>query len=165
MKEIIFHLIFIVLIVTLPLITGLLLSFMCFSKEKYFIKEKLEKDTELSRTYHRFYVWYKATILWIITEYLFVIIPFISNVVVIYLTNIKDIIGNAPVILFHSIISLSFIVLGFAINPQRQKKCYRKAFTCLDSHINEYLTNPDPNILKKGLKDGEKFIDSSCDIE
>ncbi|MBE7046455.1 MAG: hypothetical protein E7396_03465 [Ruminococcaceae bacterium] len=165
MKDIIIHLIFTLSATTLPLIAGWILSFVCFSNDKHFIKEKLENDTELSRTYHRFYVWYKSTILWTITEYLFVIIPFISNVIVIYLSNIKDIASNTPVILFHSIISLSFIVFGFAINPQRQKKCYRKAFTHLDSCINEYLSNPKPDILRKGLKDGEKFIDPSCDIE
>ena len=165
MKEIIINLIFVISAIALPLTIGWALCSICFSKDKRFIKEKLENDTELSRTYHRFYVWYKSTILWTITEYMFVIIPFISNVIVIYVTNIDGIVGNAPLLLFHSIISLSFIVFGFAINPQRHKKCYRKAFTHLDSCINEYLSNPNPDILKNGLKDGEGFIDPSCDIE
>ena len=165
MKILILNVVFTLLITIIPLLVGWAFSVRCLSKENKLIKDKISNNTDFARAYHRLSVWYTSTILWTITEYIFVIVPFVSNVIVIYLTNINEAKDNAPVILIHSIISLSFIVFGFAINPQRHKKCYRRAFTHIDTCINEYLTNPDPNILKMGIKDGEDFIDPSNDIE
>ncbi len=165
MKILILNVVFILLITIIPLLIGWALSFACVSKEKKYIKDKIASDAYLAKAYHRLGAWFTATILWTITEYLFAIVPFVSNVIVIYFTNINEVKDNAPVILIHSIISLSFIVFGFAINPQRHKKCYRRAFTHIDACINEYLTNPDPNILKKGIEGSEGFINPSSDIE
>ena len=146
-------------------IVGWALSVACVSKEKKCIKDKIASDTYLAKAYHRLGAWFTATILWTITEYLFVIVPFVSNVIVIYSTDVENLTNNTPAILVFSIISLSFIVFGFSINPQRHKKCYRRAFTYIDSCINEYLVNPNPNILKKGIEGGEGFINPSSDIE
>ena len=145
--------------------------FSAISLHKYKVRMRMKdsKDLALERAFYRFSAWYKSATFWMIAEYAFIIVPFVSNVIVIYLTNInRDPIG-AETILLHSIISLSFIVFGYAINPQRHKKCYRKAFRCLDNSINEYLSaldsgNPNSAILDKGTKDGEDYIDESYDI-
>ena len=146
--------------------------FSAISLHKYKVKMQMKntKDLALERAFHRFSTWYKSAILWTIAEYVFVIVPFVSNVVVIYLTNTNGNRIDAETILLHSIISLSFIVFGYALNPQRQKKCYRKAFRCLDNSINEYLSaldssNPNSAILDKGAKEGEDYIDCSYDIK
>lgn len=146
--------------------------FSAISLHKYKVKMQMNdtKDLALERAFHRFSTWYKSAIFWTIADYAFVIVPFVSNVVVIYLTNINEYPIDAETILLHSILSLSFIVFGYALNPQRQKKCYRKAFRCLDNSINEYLSaldsgNPNSAILDKGSKEGEDNIDRSYDIE
>lgn len=167
---IIIHLALTATIAILPFLLGWLFSFLSFQKDKRRIKDELKNNSPLYRAFHRLYVWHKATVLWMIAEYLFVILPFVANVIVIYLTNVGGENPQIVVILFYSIVSLSFVAFGYAINPQRHKKCYRKAFSCLDACINEYLLDLDgdtknTDILNKGIKDGEGFIDGSFDIE
>ena len=168
--RIIIHLGLTAAIAIFPFLLGWLFSFLSFQKDKRRIKDELKKNSPLYRAFHRLYVWHKATVLWMIAEYLFVILPFVANVIVIYLTNVGDGNPNTEVILFYSIVSLSFVAFGYAINPQRHKKCYRKAFSSLDACINEYLSKLDDDtknadILNKGIKEGEGFIDGACDIE
>lgn len=169
-NHIIMHFVLTAAIAILPFLLGWFFAFLNFQKDKRRIKEELKKNSPLYRAFHRLYVWHKATVLWMIAEYLFVILPFVANVIVIYLTNVGGANLNVEVILLYSIVSLSFVAFGYAINPQRHKKCYRKAFSCLDACINEYLSKLDDDtkntdILNKGIKEGEGFIDGSCDIE
>ena len=170
METVILHLAITIGTIIFAFLATWYLSVLCLHKHKARMQIKNVKDLALERAFHRFSVWYKSATLWTVAEYVFVIVPFISNVIVIYLTNINEDQTDLKVILLHSIISLSFIVFGYAINPQLHKKCYRKAFRCLDNSINEYLSaldsgNPNSAILDKGVKDGEDYIDRSYDIE
>ena len=170
MKDVYLHLLIILATVLVFFLAGWFFAYLCLRNDKMYGKIKETNDSALDRAYHRFAVLYKSAILWTIAEYVFVIVPFVSNVIVIYLGNTNRESINMDLILFHSIVSLSFIVFGYAISPQRQKKCYRKAFRCLDNCINEYLLtrdvgNPDITILNKGIKKGEDFIDNSYDID
>ena len=168
MRDVLIHLAVILGVIALTFFVGGIFSSICLFKDKVRKKIKSTNNLSLGRAFDRLSVWYKATILWTITEYFFVILPFACNVVVIYLTNTDK--TDTELVLMYSIISLSFVAFGYAINPQRHKKCYRRAFCCLDNSINEYLTNfdagnPNTTILDKGIKDGEECIDSSYDIE
>lgn len=61
--------------------------------------------------------------------------------------------------------------VDYAINPQRHKQCYRKAYAQLDSAVNQYLTqlgNGDTAVayvdeITKALKNGEEAINLSYD--
>lgn len=169
MNTVILHLTIILSTILLAFLLALLFSGMYLHMYKTKIKVKGIDDIALERAYHRFAVWYKSSILWTIAEYVFVIVPFVSNVIVVYITNTSADTIDGEVILLHSIISLSFIIFGYAINPQRHKKCYRKAFRCLDSSISQYLSTLNSGksssyILDKGTKDGEDFIDETYDV-
>lgn len=143
----------------------LILSFNRHSRVKW---KQLENDTILKRALGRLNAWLIAATFWMVLEYLFVIIPFIANVIVIYLSTERY--PSASLILIYSAISLSFIVFGYSINPQRHKKSYRKAYDVLDIAINNYLLSPAPDIslketLAKAISDGERYIDASYDVE
>lgn len=143
---------------------ALLLS---FNRHSHISKEQLEKDAILKRAMGRLQAWLISTTFWMVVEYLLVIVPFVSNVVVIYLATENTV--NSQAILIYSAISLSFIVFGYTINPQRHKKCYRKAYSVLDTAINNYLLtfaqNPSTEELVGAISAGEKYIDTSYDVE
>ena len=146
-------------------IITLLLAFNKYSKID---KDLLRKDYVLKKAVGRSRTWLISTTFWMLAEYLFIIIPFVSNVIVIYSSVSTT--NNPDSITVYSIISLSFIVFGFAIKPQNHKKCYRKAYSLMDKEINKYLVsvegdNSDKNALIGAIKDGEGFIDLSYDIE
>ena len=146
-------------------LTTLVLS---FNKYSYVRKETLTNDYTLKKAIGRASTWLIATTFWMLAEYLLVIFPFVANSVVIYLS--LNAVSNKEYILVFSIISSASIVFGYAINPQRHKKCYRKAYTHLDNEINRYLLTADADLtnqesLVEAIATGEAFIDGSYDIE
>ena len=158
------------LVIALPFflvwVITLIISFINY---RHISKQMKEKDALLKKAVGLAKTWLTAATFWTCTEYLLVIIPFIANAIVIYLS--LEAVGNGKneKILVYSIISSAFIVFGYAINPQRHKKCYRKAYTILDYEINKYLLASNPNeereFLVKTMQSGEKIIDISYDVE
>lgn len=115
-------------------------------------------------------LWLIAPMFWMISEYVFTIIPFESTVIVVYLDAYKPYQNNE--IILYSIISLAFIVFGFAINPKRYMRSYRNAYVKIDHSIDIYIeksTNKDDRIAQKELIDilheCEQIINYSYDIE
>ena len=146
-------------------IITLILSFNKYSKID---KHLLSEDCILKKAVGRLRAWLISMTFWMVLEYLFIIIPFVSNVIVIYLSRNGFQKQNA--ITVFSIVSLSFIVFGYAIKPQKHKKCYRKAYSVIDKAINDYLVSlgdekTGQNALIEAIKAGEGFIDYSYDIE
>lgn len=157
------------LAVLLPfLLVWVITLFLSFNKYSHISKQLLKEYCMLKKAVGRSGTWFIATTFWMLAEYIFVIVPFIANAIVIYLSlNLND---NEEFILVYSIVSLAFIVFGYAINPQRHKKCYRKAYVNLDDEINRYLSaigsgTAQEELLIKAMHDGEKFIDGSYDVE
>ena len=128
------------------------------NKDKLFLKNAVQ----------RLNTWTVAATFWMIIEYLCVIIPFVANVIVIYYCyNLKE---NSTIVMLLSIVSLSFVVFGYAINPVRHKQSYRKAYYVLDEAINTYITESDidgdnerQNKVNDAIKEGEGFINNSYD--
>lgn len=149
----------------LLLVITLIISFINY---RHISRHMKENDALLKKAVHLAITWLTAATFWMCTEYLFVIIPFVANAIVIYLSLDARCNGNNEKILVYSIISLAFIVFGYAINPQRHKKCYRKAYSVLDHEINKYLLSSNPNeereSLVKTIQSGEELIDISYDV-
>ncbi len=163
------HYIIVGLTVLLPfLLVWLITLLLSFNKYSHINKDTLKKDFTLKKAVGRCNTWLVATTFWMFAEYILVIIPFVTNAIVIYLSLNTE--TNKEFILVYSIVSSALVVFGYAINPQRHKKCYRKAYTNLDNEINKYLLSATPNDAEKealiqAMHDGESFIDGSYDIE
>lgn len=140
-----------------------------FINYRHISKQMKEKDILLKKAVGLAKTWLTAATFWMCTEYLLVIIPFVANAIVIYLSLDTGCIDKSEKILVYSIVSSAFIVFGYAINPQRHKKCYREAYSILDYEINKYLLASDPTeereSLVKTMQSGEKIIDISFDVE
>lgn len=159
------------LVVALPFfliwVITLLISFTNYS---HISKQMRNEDVLLKKAVSLSSTWLTATTFWMLAEYLLVIIPFVTNAIVIYLSLYAEDNPNNEFILVYSIVSSALVVFGYAINPQRHKKCYRKAYTNLDSEINRYLLSPNPSTVEKAalvkaMQVGEEYIDISYDIE
>ena len=151
-------------VVVLPFIIVWLVSLaQSFSKEIRIDKHAADDNIILMRAISRHKAWLIATTFWMMIEYLFVIIPFFANVIVIYESALSA--GtDIEIILVFSIVSSAFIVFGFAINPKQHKMCYRKAYSCLDYALNEYFSfNPNEELLVESIRKGEQFIDGAYD--
>lgn len=154
----------------------LFIAFILFCIGKSKLDKKMEKDINdyiFTKALSLRNTWLKSAISWMLTEYLFVIVPFEASIIVIHLSS-----SNAEqysnVILFYSIISLIFIVIGFEINPKKHTRCYRKAFEKVDSAINDFIVNYDGNKnkldryrvnLSNAINEGEKIISNSYEVD
>lgn len=161
--------IIVALTVLIPfLLVWLVTLLLSFNKYSRISKETLKGDYLLKKAVGRCSTWLVATTFWMLAEYILVIVPFVTNAIVIYLSLNTE--TNKEFILVYSIVSSALVVFGYAINPQCHKKCYRKAYAKLDNEINRYLLskssdNAEKEALVKAMQDGEGFIDRSYDIE
>ena len=163
-----YHLIFLMMPAILILIWCITLL-TCRRRGKIYNEKGMENDVIFQNALRRLNVWLTAATFWMIVEYLCVILPFVANAIVVYLAIEAD---KAAEITVYSIISLAFVVFGYAINPQRHKQCYRKAYAQLDSAVNTYLVQfADGNVEKsyiekitEALEHGEKEINASYDV-
>ncbi len=155
-------------VIFLFFVVWIIAIFLSLNRYNHIRKDMLAKDFLLKKAVGRSRTWLIAATLWMFTEYAFVIIPFVANAAVIYL-SIEPYVCKECV-LFLSIVSLSFIIFGYAINPQQHKKCYRKAYAVLDNRINLFLVSSegtittDKNSLIEAIQTGENYIDGSYDI-
>lgn len=141
----------------------------CQRRGKIYDKPYLQEDLVFQNALRRLNKWLTAATFWMLVEYLCVILPFVANSIVIYL-SIGE--AHAKEVSIYSVISLGFIVFGYAIKPQLHKQSYRKAYTVLDAAINEHFTkfnndsrNDDSyRKITEALELGEKEINASYDV-
>ena len=157
------------LVVLIPfLVVWAATLFLSFNKYIHISKQRLTEDILLKKAVGRCSAWLISTTFWMLAEYLLVIVPFVTNAIVIYLSLNSA--ANKEFILVSSIVSSALVVFGYAINPQRHKKCYRKAYANIDNEINKYLLSSNPSRAEKeslvnAIQTGEGYIDGSYDIE
>lgn len=140
-------------------------------RKKVLYREGLKENIFMKNAVERLNGWLMAATFWMIIEYMCVILPFIANVIVIYLSAMSN--AKMSEILFYSIVSLSFIIFGCAINPVCHKQSYRKAYSVLDNAINDYLRELDSNEslsneqkkINFAIANGESIIDKSYDLD
>lgn len=135
----------------------------------------LKDDFLFQKGFLKSNLWRTVSMFWMISEYLFTIIPFTAAVIVINLETQQNdsTINNG--ILSYSIISLAIIIFSFAINPRRHMRCYRKAYIridhVLDNYIDTFQNGNDEekkqakDLLANAISEGEKDINSSYDID
>ena len=142
---------------------------LCHRSGKIYNKANIKENLVLKNAILRLNIWLAAATFWMLVEYLCVILPFLANSIVIYLS----IDGVHPKeVSIYSVISLGFVVLGYAIKPQLHKQSYRKAYVILDTVINEYYANLNSDTQNKefykriteALELGENTINASYDV-
>lgn len=157
-----------VAIILLFVIVWVVNLFVCLRNKSHY--KNVINAPLLNLAIKRLNAWLTAATFWMIVEYIFVIIPFVANVIVVYISS--DSLMSQKEILFYSIVSLSFIVLGYAVMPTRHKQGYRKAYSVLDASINKYIQQTNENTDLKALQEnmisaieeGETYIDDSYDV-
>ncbi len=164
------YLIYIITIL-LIFIVWLIISIISWQRISRKFKE-LKNDMTFKKALLKCNLWLTVSMLWMISEYIFIIIPFEATAVVIYLDALeKD--GDKNGILIHSILSLGLVVFSYAINPKQHMRCYRKSYTLLDAAINQILihykegdpvTEDSKTKLINAIDKGEEIINSSYDI-
>ena len=140
-----------------------------WNKKKY----NLNDDKLFQKAFRKCNLWLTVSSFWMIAEFIFTIIPFEATVIVVYLDAFEK--TSEYGIMAYSIISLAFIVFAFAIKPQYQMRCYRRAYVKLDNALNVYIEaheKGDHKEIKKAklnlitaVDEGEKSINGSYDVD
>ena len=165
-----YNLIFIISVVII-MIVWFIIALMSWdwNKKKY----NLNDDKIFQKAFRKCNLWLTVSTFWMISEYIFTILPFEATVIVVYLDALDE--PSEHGIIAYSIISLAFIGFAFAINPKYQMRCYRRAYVKLDNALNVYIEaheKGDQKEIKKAklnlitaIDDGEKSINGSYDVE
>lgn len=133
--------------------------------------EKAEKDRfkqenqvyeKAVRKSHR---WFKMAVLWLIVDYLCVILPFEASAIVLCIEVFNE--ADRSAIVIYSILSLAMIIVAYAFHPRVHCHGYRRAYINIDHAINHYL-NSDKDTKNKQLCDdlhqSELYINTSFEI-
>ena len=111
-------------------------------------------------------VWFNTAILWLVIEYLGVILPFECTAIILYL----DVYSNSDIsnkgIFVFSVLSMLLIIFTYAIRPHSHAVAYRKAYLLLHKTIyNSQSKSEDDTNIYEAICRGEYYINSVYDID
>ena len=133
-------------------------SIKCWHYPKELRKNHLFKRAKKKRN-----IWFSMAMLWLIVEYVGVIVPFEASCLALIENTIGD--SNKKATIIYSIISMIFVIVIYAIHPHRHTTGYRRAYKEVENSINNYISGqPKDNELVESLKKGEDFIDGGFDL-
>lgn len=132
------------------------LKFWHYSKE-------LRENHIFKRAKKKRNIWLSMAMLWLIVEYVGVIVPFEASCLALIENTIGD--SNKRATIIYSIISMVFVIVIYAIHPHRHTAGYRRAYKEIENSINNCISEqPKGNVLVESLKKGEDYIDGGFDL-
>ena len=128
--------------------------------------EPLKKSLIFVKANKKCGIWLSMSSLWLVVEYICVLLPFELSAAVLYLEN-TDAEGKHTAIIVFSVVSMALIILAYAIRPHDHVQGYRKAYVNLDYAINQYIGDDEYNesVLIAALNRGENYINGSFFVE
>ena len=111
-------------------------------------------------------VWFNTAILWLVIEYLGVILPFECTAIILYL----DVYSNSDIsskgIFVFSVLSMLLIIFVYAIRPHSHAVAYRKAYLLLKKALyNSQNKSEDETNIHESICYGEYYINSVYDMD
>ena len=110
--------------------------------------------------------WFSISVLWLVVEYLIVILPFELTATILYIEH-KEEGKNRTLIILLSVLSMAMIIMANVIRPHDHMEGYRKAYVRLDNAINLYIEKEDKDdmVLINALNEGECYISGGYDVD
>lgn len=133
---------------------------------KYTESEELKTDFIFMKSVRKCNIWLSISVLWLVVEYLIVILPFELTAAILYLEHIGNE-ANRTFIILLSIFSLACVIISSVVRPHDHMQGYRKAYVELDNAINKYIgeKSGDDTILIDALHAGECFISRGYNVD
>ena len=123
-----YNFIFVICIATI-IIAFIVVAFISWDwRKRKLDKLGLKDDETFQKAFRKANLWRTVSMFWMISEYLFTIIPFIATVIVIHLDTRSNKLNDSNGILTYSIISLGIIIFSFAINQNKRQPYYSLCF-------------------------------------
>ena len=134
-----------------------------FSAEKYTIN--LNKAWSLSKS------WKKAAIIWRTLDHIFAIGSFSFSIVVVFICSVMD--DTRLLSIIFSSLAAILTLVGFACNPTKYMRGYRRAFQVLnaalvlhtDEHGNIKNTQNGYLAIQEAIIKGERFIGKTFEVD
>ena len=110
--------------------------------------------------------WFWLANIWRAIDYTIIVISFLSSMTVICSEAFNKN-NNSEIVMIGSVVAATFTMLGFAIEPKKHMRGYRRAYSCLYEKMILENESPKgkPKVICDALIEGEKIINDSYDVD